>query len=92
METSESIKKGVKSAVLASYCFYELDNKYSAEKNNQVINNWLNKKSNFVLSNETIDNIFDHNGGGPNGAEWNPSNKQESRSKPCCDIAGHYLY
>lgn len=60
-------------ALLTSYCFYTLDDKYSTENDSLIINKWLKEKSDFILKNKSIDNIFTHNSGGPNGAEWNPS-------------------
>ncbi len=56
-----------------SYCFYKLDDKYSTEKDSLIIVNWLKKKSHIILKKDSIQNIFYRNGGGPNGAEWNPA-------------------
>ncbi|MHA7059615.1 hypothetical protein ACWGOQ_0020480 [Aquimarina sp. M1] len=58
---------------LNSYCFYKLDDKYSTEKDSLIISNWLKEKSQIILKNDSIHNIFQRNGGGPNGAEWNPA-------------------
>jgi len=57
---------------LNSYFFYKLDDKYSTEKDSLIITNWLKEKSQTILKNDSIYNIFQQNGGGPNGAEWNP--------------------
>jgi len=73
MHTSELTNQQLEHIALASYCFYELDDKYSTENDCEAIDNWLKEKSNLILRNETVKNIFNHNGGGPNGAEWNPS-------------------
>lgn len=58
---------------LSSYCFYKLDDKNSTEKDSLVINNWLKEKSQIILKNDSVQNLFQRNGGGPNGAEWNPA-------------------
>ena len=65
--------KQKESVLLTSYCFYELDDKYSSKSDSITIMSWLNEKSNLLLNAESVENIFNHNGGGPNGAEWNPS-------------------
>lgn len=57
---------------LNSYCFYELDYKYSTEKDSLIINTWLKEKSLAILKNDSLENIFSQNGGGPNGSQWNP--------------------
>ena len=56
-----------------AYCFFELDDKYSEDKDSLVIKNWLKEESRLILKNDTIGNVFGQNGGGPNGAQWNPS-------------------
>ena len=57
---------------LKAYCFYKLDDKYSIEKDSLAINSWLKEKSKLILKNDSIESIFNQNGGGPIGAEWNP--------------------
>lgn len=57
---------------LNAYCFFELDDKYSEEKDSLVINSWLKEKSLLVLKNDSITNIFDQDGGGLNGSQKNP--------------------
>lgn len=57
---------------IEAYCFYKLDDKYSIEKDSLAINSWLKEKSKLILKNDSIESIFNQNGGGPNGAEWNP--------------------
>jgi len=63
------------STQLASFCFYGLDDKYgdSNENDSGVVIDWLRKKSELILKSKSTDNIFSQPGGGPNGAEWNPS-------------------
>ncbi|GGX34091.1 hypothetical protein GCM10007384_38430 [Aquimarina muelleri] len=68
----ENVEKNVEQK-LASYCFFKLDDKYSIEEDNLIINTWLKEKSQVLLKNDSIPNIFSQNGGGPNGAQWNPS-------------------
>lgn len=58
---------------LNTFCFFKLDDKYSVEKDSLVIMNWLNEKSLAIIQNDTLVNIFNQEGGGPNGAQWNPS-------------------
>ncbi len=58
---------------LKTYCFYKLDDKYSIEKDSSTINRWLKEKSKLILMNDSLESIFNQNGGGPIGAEWNPS-------------------
>ncbi len=70
-EIVDSEKKSVEK--INSYCFYKLDDKYSTEKDSLIIINWLKKKSQIILENDSIQNIFYRNAGGPNGAEWNPA-------------------
>ncbi|WP_378172394.1 hypothetical protein [Aquimarina sp. SS2-1] len=65
-------EKGIEQK-LNAYCFFKLDDKYSTEKDSLVINTWLKEKSITILTNDSIDNVFSQNGGGPNGAQWNPS-------------------
>lgn len=82
---------------LNSYCFYKLDEKYSAEKDSILINNWLKEKSKTILANDSIESIFNQNAGGPNGAEWNPgtdlyisilSSSKKTNDKPSLRIKG----
>lgn len=68
----ENVEKNVEQK-LAAYCFFKLDDKYSIEKDSLIINNWLKEKSQVLLKEDSIPNIFSQNGGGPNGAQWNPS-------------------
>ena len=71
--TGNTELKQVENASPIAYCFFKLDDKYSTENDPLIINKWLKRKSDLILKNKSIDNIFNHNGGGPNGAEWNPS-------------------
>ena len=72
-QASKNIEKQMEKFVLTSYCFYQLDDKYSTENDGQIIDNWLNQKSIDIINHTEIESIFSHNAGGPNGAEWNPS-------------------
>lgn len=56
-----------------AYCFYNLDNKHSTEKDISKIKNWLDEKSEAILNDDSIHNIFNQNGGGINGAQKNPN-------------------
>lgn len=58
---------------LNAFCFYELDDKYSETNADSIIIKWLNDKSKHIVNRDSMPNIFDHNGGGPNGAQWNPA-------------------
>ncbi len=58
---------------LNSYCFFELDDKYSIETDSLIINRWLKEKSTLLLKSDSVKNIFNQDGGGPNGSQWNPS-------------------
>lgn len=58
---------------LSSYCFFKLDDKYSTENDSITIKKWLEEKSQVILKSDSIENIFSQNGGGPNGAQWNPA-------------------
>lgn len=58
---------------LSAYCFFKLDDKYSTEKDSLVINTWLKERSITILTNDSTENIFTQNGGGPNGSQWNPA-------------------
>ncbi|TNE54491.1 MAG: hypothetical protein EP338_06655 [Bacteroidetes bacterium] len=58
---------------LSAYCFYQLDEKYSSEEDSSLIVQWMQEKSELILQNKIQGDIFAHEGGGPNGAEWNPS-------------------
>lgn len=81
---------------LNSYCFFKLDEKYSVEKDSILIHNWLKEKSEIILANNSVENIFSHNSGGPNGAEWNPStdlyiavlSSSKTANKPSLQING----
>ena len=65
--------KQINSDSLNAYCFYMLDDKYASSTQSQEIDDWLKEKQK-AIENKTLDyNLFDKNGGGPNGAEWNPS-------------------
>lgn len=74
------------------YCFYKLDDKYAIEIDSLKIDDWLKTKTDSIIKNYKIKNIFDRNGGGPNNAEWNsatdlylavlnPTNKTNSNIK-----------
>lgn len=58
---------------LMVYCFYKLDDKYSETHQATEIEAWLTAKTENLLLADTRGNLFDRNGAGPNGAEWNPS-------------------
>jgi hypothetical protein len=54
--------------------FFELDDKYSDSEDKEEIDRWWNQRKNDLLLKNLAQNtydIFNHNGGGPNGAEWN---------------------
>ena len=55
------------------YGFYKIDDKYSIEKDSQVIRQWMHSKTETIIANNIQYNLFDkgHQGGGPNNAEWN---------------------
>lgn len=65
-------EKGIEQK-LDAYCFFKLNDKYSTEKDSVVINTWLKERSIAILTNDSIENVFNQNGGGPNGAQWNPA-------------------
>ena len=54
-------------------CYYKLDDKYSESKDTSEINAWWREKIKRSELKGIQDNLFSGNGGGPNGAEWNPS-------------------
>lgn len=58
---------------LKAYCFYKLDDKYCEVSDSTLIQNWKADKSAALKHNDVRGNLFEHKGGGPNGAEWNPS-------------------
>lgn len=58
---------------LMAYCFYKLDDKYSETNQATEIEAWLTTKTDNLLLADFRGNLFDRNGAGPNGAEWNPS-------------------
>lgn len=60
-------------APLAVYCFYKLDDKYCEVSDETEIDNWLENKTTSISHNDIRGDLFQHQGGGPNGAEWNPS-------------------
>lgn len=55
------------------YGFYKMDDKYSAEKDTQTIQQWMHSKTETIIANNIEFNLFDKDrqGGGPNNAEWN---------------------
>lgn len=53
--------------------YYKLDDKYSFSKDTALINSWWKSKLAQVELYGKPANLFSHNGGGPNGAEWNSS-------------------
>ncbi len=57
---------------LKASCFFKLDDKYSTVRDSAQIEEWLTEKSKVLLNTDSIPNIFHRNGGGPNGAQWNP--------------------
>lgn len=52
-------------------CFYKLDDKYSDSEDSNTINNWWQSKLEEIVENGVYSNLLEHQGGGPNGAEWN---------------------
>ncbi|TSE04885.1 hypothetical protein [Aquimarina algiphila] len=55
-----------------TFCFYQLDDKYSNENDSIKIQEWIKKESDIIKTGKLNSNdLFDHNAGGPNGAEWN---------------------
>jgi hypothetical protein len=54
-------------------CYYKLDDKYSQSKDTAGINKWWQSKLNEFELNGIQNSLFEDHGGGPNGAEWNPS-------------------
>lgn len=55
------------------YCFYKLNDKYAVESDRLKIDKWLKTKMDSITKNNALKNLFNRNGGGPNGSEWNPS-------------------
>lgn len=55
------------------YGFYKMDDKYSVEKDSQMIRQWIHSKTETIIANNIEFNLFDKDrqGGGPNNAEWN---------------------
>lgn len=72
-ENLEETKEIIPPAQLEAYCFYKLDDKYCEVTDPAVIQNWKEDKSAALTHHDIRGNLFEHNGGGPNGAEWNPS-------------------
>lgn len=56
------------------YAFYALDDKTAMDNDAVNIMSWLQKKSESLEKGKVTYDLFDENrnGGGPNGAEWNP--------------------
>lgn len=54
-------------------CYYLLDDKYSDVTSPEIINAWWDNKIDTIIKYGIGNNLFDHYGGGPNGAEWNAS-------------------
>lgn len=57
---------------LSVFCFYKMDDKYAETTDTAEIDNWLKEKNAQIINNVIVNDLFQHNGGGPNGAEWNP--------------------
>ena len=55
------------------HCFYPMDDKYHESTDKVELDNWVNQKNQSILVGELKFDLFDRNGGGPNGAEWNAS-------------------
>ena len=72
-ENLEGRKEIIPPAQLEAYCFYKLDDKYCEVTDQAVIQNWKKDKSAALSHHDIRGNLFEHKGGGPNGAEWNPS-------------------
>ncbi len=63
-------------AVLTTYLFYSFDRKEPepAETSAADAGTWIDiKTADIILSGKANGDLFEHNGGGPNGAEWNPA-------------------
>jgi len=73
IEDVEDIKEIIPPAQLEAYCFYQLDDKYCEVTDSSVIQNWQDDKSTALSHHDVRGNLFEQKGGGPNGAEWNPS-------------------
>ncbi len=72
-EAVEETKELIRQAELEAYCFYKLDDKYCETTDPAVIQNWQEDKAVALAHHDIRGNLFEHKGGGPNGAEWNPS-------------------
>jgi hypothetical protein len=56
-------------------CYYMMDDKYESTPEPSKKTEWIQNKLKEIEKKGGIkENLFDYNGGGPNGAEWNPSN------------------
>ncbi|NOQ72557.1 MAG: hypothetical protein GQ574_11175 [Crocinitomix sp.] len=58
-------------SALEVYAFYPLGDKYYVESDSLEIENWLKAKTENLQSQVNGRNVFEHEGGGPNGVEWN---------------------
>lgn len=73
LEGTEDTKEIISQAQLEAYCFYKLDDKYCEVTDPTVLLNWQEDKTAALSHHDIRGNLFEHKGGGPNGAEWNPS-------------------
>ena len=55
------------------FLFYQMDDKYSESELTAILVNWMRKRSKLIEQDPGYPNILNQMGGGPNGAEWNPS-------------------
>ncbi len=78
-------------STLNAYCFYKFDNKYGVSHDSLDINKWKKIKTKQI-QNDTIEgDIFMHRGGGPFGAEWNPSADLYIAILPAADMTGRLV-
>jgi hypothetical protein len=54
-------------------CYYKLDDKYSTVTDQEAIDTWWKRTLVSIEQDGMRSSLFGNNGGGPNGAEWNPS-------------------
>lgn len=54
-------------------CYYKLDDKYSTSADSTEINLWWQNKLKDIELKGAQNSLFESKGGGPNGAQWNPS-------------------
>lgn len=72
-EESDHIVEDPIQTSLDAYCFYKMDDKYCEVEDQAMLKNWMENKSIALSHHDVRGNLFDRTGGGPSGAEWNPS-------------------